>query len=520
MLRPTGPLLWEGRAVVVAHVDIQSTGAHARVFDPSAIKRAIRGATTWRFNFGVALGTVLAFGVLFGGGLYIWPDHGESLSGGVSFAWLSLSWLLYVPMAVCGLVGLLMYRQEPVRPAVRYLLPIRTLVVFRIVSRGDNRRTLLDTIANIRNEMQRLPLFPYRIEIVTDLDAGIDRAEDLAPIVVPAAYETRRGSLFKARALHYAVTTSALPDDVWIMHLDEESHVTPSVIVGIRRAVGEEEASGLHRTGQGKILYHRHLKEHRILTLADSLRTADDIGRFHLQYRAGWPWFGIHGSFILCRNNVERSIGFDFGPVGSVTEDAWWAAIAMKRGYRFRWVEGHVIEQSPHSARDFVKQRRRWFVGLALVVCRAPMSIAHRTVLGSAMIFWGTSWIGLAYALADVIMRWPTPLPIRAGGDLGLAIYAVHYLVGLRANLSDRDDVSIVDKAFLYLMQVVLMPVFASLECAGVLCALVRPSTGFHVVRKDGAYGRRSATQRITGVFGVTRVAVLRPASRVEKLGS
>jgi hypothetical protein len=149
---------------------------------------------------------------------------------------------------------------------------------------------------------------------------------------------------------------------------------------------------------------------------------------------------------------------------------------------------------------------------LALVVCRAPMSLAHRATLASAMILWGTSWIGLAYTLADLIARWPTPLPMRAGGDLGLAIYAVLYVVGLRANLSDRDDVSGFDRVVLFVMQVALMPVFAGLECAGVLCALARPSTGFHVVRKDVTDGgEHEIFQRRTGV-GVIGVRRVRPA--------
>ena len=72
------------------------------------------------------------------------------------------------------------------------------------------------------------------------------------------------------------------------------------------------------------------------------------------------------------RNDVECAIGFDFGPRGSITEDAFWALVAMERGHRTRWVEGYLEEQSTQSVVDFIKQRERWFRGLVAVVFDAP----------------------------------------------------------------------------------------------------------------------------------------------------
>jgi Glycosyl transferase family group 2 len=83
----------------------------------------------------------------------------------------------------------------------------------------------------------------------------------------------------------------------------------------------------------------------------------------HFQHRVGRTLFGLHGSFILVRTSVERSTGFDFGAIGSITEDAFWALLQMAEGRQCRWVDGYVVEQAPRTLRDFVKQRRRWFVG-------------------------------------------------------------------------------------------------------------------------------------------------------------
>ena len=126
------------------------------------------------------------------------------------------------------------------------------------------------------------------------------------------------------------------------------------------------------RIGRGAILYHRQWRTHPILTLADNVRTGDDFARFHFQHRLSVTVFGLHGSYIVVKNSVEKQIGFDFGPKGSITEDAFWAMVAMQDGYRCRWVDGYLEEQSTQSVSDFVRQRRRWFQGLAKVALYAP----------------------------------------------------------------------------------------------------------------------------------------------------
>lgn len=438
----------------------------------------------WRFRAGVLAGLVVAALAIRVVRQLLWGD------GIVARGWLpvlvshtTVLWALPALPCAFGVAGLLLYR----RPGPRPDTPCPHLVCFRVVSRGQNAAALRATVANVRAQLLALPLFPYVIEVVTDEAVPLPAGRDLRHLVVPRSYQTTNGSRYKARALQYAVERSALPDDAWVFHLDEETHLTPSVVRGIRDAVAEEEASGAHRIGQGAILYHRHLGRHPFLTLADMVRTGDDLGRFHVQHRLGRTVFGLHGSFILVRNSVERRCDFDFGPEGSITEDAFWAVRQMALGTRSRWVDGFVVEQSTQSVADFVKQRRRWFAGLLRVVLYADTTLWLRTALAAFVALWALSWVGVATTLANLALGLRTPPVVAALGDFSLATFVVTYVVGLHVNLRERGGVPWPRRAALYALQVLLVPAFATLEAAGVVAALVRPERGFHVVRKSAA---------------------------------
>ena len=249
------------------------------------------------------------------------------------WSWSSLLWLGAVLPGAIGLAGMLRYGRSSSGGAA----PVPNLVSWRIVSRGTNTEALTATIRRCQAEMAATPLFPYVIEVVTDTQPLTLAApcDDVSFITVPRDYQTPNRSLYKARALHYAVLHSGLPEDAWIVHLDEETQPTAGGIKGIARMIGEEEASGRHRIGQGALLYHRDWKRHPFLTLADNVRTGDDFARFHFAHRLGVTIFGLHGSYIVVRNSVETgSGGFDFGPRGSITEDAFWALMTMQQRRR------------------------------------------------------------------------------------------------------------------------------------------------------------------------------------------
>lgn len=426
---------------------------------------------------------MLAVVALFAVQARLWPDgaHPGTWYGEI-WSWGSLVWLSALIPATLGFIGMIWYRHPSDLDDVA---PIDNLVVFRIVSRGDNAEALLDTVQRCRREMAATPLFPYLVEVVTDHGhVELPDVAEVVHIVVPSDYVTANRSLYKARGLQYALENSTVPEDAWLVHLDEETQPTPSGIKGIARMIAEEEESGQLRIGQGALLYHRSWRRFPFLTLADNVRTGDDFARFHFQHRVGITLFGLHGSYIVCRNDVEKEIGFDFGPQGSITEDAFWALKAMEDGRRARWVEGYLEEQSTQSVKDFVMQRRRWWQGLARVSIHAPVKLRYRLFLGFNTLTWAFAPIGLLYTYAHFFWGFEVRPWIQLGANLAFASFLVLYLIGLRANLDEHGIDGPVRRASWYVAQIVLFPVFSLMEAAGVAYAIVRPSPGFHVVKK------------------------------------
>ncbi len=415
---------------------------------------------------------------------WFWPLDSQpvSLFGDV-WSWGALLWITSAIPGSIGLIGLIMYKHPTSLDHVR---PMQTLVTIRIVSRGTNTIALTRTIRRCRRELARLPLFPYIIEVVIDMhNSHLPQPNsELHYLEVPNTYQTKNKSLYKARALQYAIENSKLPNNAWIVHLDEETQLTISGIKGICAMIQEEETSGKLRIGQGAILYHRNLSKHPIMTLADNVRTGDDFSRFHFQNKLGLTLFGLHGSYIVVRNDIEKSIGFDFGINGSITEDAFWALVAMEHGYRCRWVDGYLEEQSTESIMDFVKQRRRWFQGLTKVALYAPVKRIWRLSLGINTILWALAPFASLYTIAHFFYGFSTTPWLHFLANFSFAYFGVLYLIGLKTNLDEYGMKSAWRRFVWTVMQIVLIPVFNAMEGTGVLMAIFRPHPGFHVVKK------------------------------------
>jgi beta-1,4-mannosyltransferase len=526
-----GQMLWEaGRAIRPHRVD-WSLLLHTNLYRLWLIVFTI-GLTLLLYRLQNLLGAV--------------PAHPTEIQ--IAVQWGELIWLVPVPLSLALWLGWLIFaevgRPDPAPTGVPWAeTGTAVTVVIRIVTRGDNLQVLRETVNAVHQSFAGyLPQpGPYRIEVVSDRAVSLDNDPSglTRVIVVPADFRPSAGSLYKARALTYLQSQIKPGPADWYLYLDEESKLDSSVIAGIYRFIGRTLRSGAHRRrgrviGQGAILYQGG---HWFFRGADGLRTADDLGRFRLQYALGMPLFGIHGSYILVSGQDDQRLSFDVGPRNSLTEDAAWALRAWALGYRFGWVEGYLHEQPPQHIMDFIRQRARWLSGIRLVITDRGVPLRYRAGLGIFTLLWQLAFLPFVVAVAAVVVH-VTPFAwMQLPADFAWAAFVLAYLQGAhvqaRRSAAASTEAAVISKrpsperppqrlnkwrrAILMAASWVMILCyvwFALLEALGVLYSL-KPSRGFFVIRKPSL----TRASRVEGSHVRTQPQSLIPTAPLEPSG-
>jgi egghead protein (zeste-white 4 protein) len=390
-------------------------------------------------------------------------------------------WLTGIMFVATNAIGLF-YGKPKTKSGTPWNMNKRLIITY--VSKGDNSDALLRAIATSKLLLEEAGV-NYMIEAVTDMPVNVGADKHL---VVPEYYETPHHAKYKARALEFArvirPTNESLGDDIWILHLDEESIITPEAIEGINHYINQP--SNQNTIGQGEIKYNAHKYGNNLLiTAIDSLRTGDDLGRFRFQYKMfKKPLFGMHGSFVLVPSLLEDHIGFDLGTKGSITEDAYFALICAAQGIKFGWVEGFIREQSPFTLLALLKQRRRWITGLHLLVFDKTISRKQRWILGVNMTLWRAAWISPIITIINFLMGGSAlPFYLVLSASLVSGMVGVVYMVGayrniIGANLHWSRQVTI------WSLSLILVPVCCIIEGIAVLYSILYPINTFDVVAK------------------------------------
>jgi egghead protein (zeste-white 4 protein) len=353
-----------------------------------------------------------------------------------------LIWLAPAPLAVALWLGWMLFAEaaQPDPPLTDVPLfthrrrggTFAARLVFRFATRGDNLEVLRESVAAVHAAFAayRDATGPYRVEVVSERPLDLaDETGLVALYTVPDCYKTPAGSRYKARALTYLQSRTHPSLEDWHVYLDEESTIDAAFVAGVYRFIRRGVAGGVCRPliGQGPIVYQGGSWFFRG---ADALRTADDLGRFRLQYALGLPIFGVHGSYIVLRGTDDARLSFDVGPHNSLTEDAAWALRAWSRGYRFAWVEGYLREQPPQRARDFVRQRARWLSGIRLVVRDRAVPLRYRALLAVFTALWQLAFIPFVVAVAALVQHIAPYGWMRLPADFAWATFVLAYLQG------------------------------------------------------------------------------------------
>ncbi|KAJ9445473.1 Beta-1 [Diplonema papillatum] len=291
------------------------------------------------------------------------------------------------------------------------------------------------------------------------------------------------------------IRNSSCTREDWIVHQDEETRFDVETVRHVYYHCAAEQqavAEGKRRygrIGQGIIYYGINDEiENWVTTLADSIRVADDFGKFRIQFALHEPLIGMHGSFVVASHAVEQATTFDHGMLGSVTEDAYFALVARSLGVTFSHIDARMYEQSPFSIVDFAKQRKRWFAGLWLVAKAPLIPFKYRLGLLLLEIQWGWAPFMLPAALLVLTCKTNTSVGFKLVLALVSAYWCWAYVVGFLFTFSIR-KLGVAKYCVLLWLQLVLQPLFALMEVWGVGWALVDREAfkGFHVVDKQSA---------------------------------
>lgn len=207
--------------------------------------------------------------------------------------------LLILPLMVFNFIGLIIYNVFPGKVPLNGSPLLAPLISFRVVTRGDYPEMVRQNVERNVKTLRDAGVENYLVEVVTDKSINVPTVNRrIREIVVPKAYKTKTGALFKARALQYCLEdgVNELSDNDWIVHLDEETLLTPNCVRGVLNFVCE----GKHQFGQGMITYASGHVVNWITTLPDMIRVSDDMGKLKLQLRGlHKPLFGFKGSYVV-----------------------------------------------------------------------------------------------------------------------------------------------------------------------------------------------------------------------------
>ncbi len=426
-------------------------------------------------------------------------NNSTDLQSNTGRLWFSLKfiWFTSVIISISNLLGLILYGSPHTTDQINLTNlenedwnPLKKLKII-YVSRGDNKAALNRAVVQTVKVLNEYDV-NYQIDIVTDI-AVSKKIINLAKLrfhVVPKSYFTLKGARYKARALHYVIEHNTLPkklaesSEVWNLHLDEESTLTPQCLAGIAKFINNPKNK--KAVGQGEIKYNAHkFGDHLAITAIDAVRTGDDLGRFRFQYKFFQkPVFGMHGSYFLVPDRIEQKIGFDLGGRGSITEDAYFALHASEKNIPFRWVDGYIREQSPFTLSAILKQRRRWYCGLKYLAFDSNLKFKTRLPLMLNVILWTSSWMGSLLTLLNTIHpNGYSPIWVTMPAAVVQGSYAGVYLVGIYRQLIDV-EFSIIKKIWFYIITFVFIPFSSLIEGLAIFYGLIRPVKTFDVVKK------------------------------------
>lgn len=325
------------------------------------------------------------------------------------------------------------------------------------------RPALLETIEHTVETFSEYDVYCI-LDEGSDLEAELVARDDVTAVVVPESYDC--GAVAKGRAINYFIeTVVADVPDYWYGFIDDDNRVLGDEFL---YEIPHYEARGYR--AMNPVLVPRQGRS-TLTFMADHIRFVDDIAIYRLfTGLLGKSYLGFHGELLCARGDVLREIGFDRN---TIVEDFAFALELTKRDIPVWQSATRVSVLSPHDLRSFLKQRSRWYLGIARYLPEAPL--LTKVVVGLRIATWSvavtSSWVFLPLWFFGYGISLPTGAVVFLGA--GSLLYVGTIALGAR-RIGGLEGVALL----------VCTPVFAALEQIVPLYALWSGETDFIVIEK------------------------------------
>lgn len=346
-------------------------------------------------------------------------------------------------------------------------------IIFQITTKG-NIPVVQETISRIHSVCKEIEYTKYEVWVVTDVSEKFDNCRT---IVVPNDYSCN--ALYKGRALQYATEIREKEKkntkEIFIFHLDDESVITRQTICSVMTFLEDSPTP----ISEGLIIYPPQEREKlKVTHLLDTLRPFCCFECINFMSR-GSPAY-VHGSNLLVRSDVEGEVGWANGK--TMAEDTLFAATAKRKlGSRvFGWHGGVIEERSPYTLKDLIKQRKRWFFGLAQNLRYFTTGEKLSQVI--RLLVWSSGFLSGIFSI--VALAIPQFIPsdyLRVAFLVGSLLWLLSYQIGAYFNGKYLRPAK---RLFFHALTLVSSPVLGLIESSTPILALISRPRTFEVIKK------------------------------------
>ncbi len=192
-------------------------------------------------------------------------------------------------------------------------------------------------------------------ELEKEMVAHIKKYKNVALYIVPANFGGE--AIAKGRAMNHYIFNKPIDPRKWYCFIDDDNRVMDDKFlyeIPVHEKEGCVAANGilLPRYSNNKITY-----------VADFLRYFDDLTIFRfLTGVLQRPLNGFHGELMIVKGEILQKIGFDRK---TITEDFAFARELDRYEHKVWQSQTITSILSPHTIKEFIKQRNRWHKGIS-----------------------------------------------------------------------------------------------------------------------------------------------------------